>query len=74
MDWKGETFYSGNAVKQLKDDLGPRTFAFTNQPGREWLLVEQNRLGMLRGAIAPDKRITLIDQDLNNKFVLVTVE
>jgi hypothetical protein len=49
-----------------------RTYA--DQPGREWSLVEHNRLGILQSAVGPDKKVTLIDKDLNNKFVLVTID
>lgn len=72
MNWRGETFYSRNTVKQIKDNgkLGE----YANQPGREWALVEQNRLGILKQAVGADKTVSLIDRDLNNKFVLVTID
>jgi hypothetical protein len=74
MNWRGETFYSRNTVKQIKDNpqVGMRTYA--DQPGREWSLVEHNRLGILQSAVGPDKKVTLVDKDLNNKFILVTIE
>ncbi|XXF81651.1 glycosyltransferase family 39 protein [Myxococcaceae bacterium GXIMD 01537] len=72
MNWRGETFYSRNTVKQIKDNSVMAKFAA--QPGREWALVEHNRLGMLRNAVGPDKVVTPIDRDINNKFVLVTIE
>jgi hypothetical protein len=31
-------------------------------------------LGILKSAVGADKNVTLIDKDLNNKFVLVTIE
>jgi hypothetical protein len=46
---------------------------YAAQPGREWSLVEHARLPMLTGAVG-DKKVTLINKDLNNKFVLVTIE
>ena len=72
MNWRGETFYSRNTVKQIRqvDKLKP----FVAQPGREWALVEHNRLGMLRNAAGADKVVTVIDRDINNKFVLVTID
>jgi 4-amino-4-deoxy-L-arabinose transferase-like glycosyltransferase len=73
MDWKGETFYSRNAVKQIKDSPA-RMAAFANLPGRKWALVEHPRLGLLRQAIGPEHRIEQIDRDLNAKFVLVTID
>jgi 4-amino-4-deoxy-L-arabinose transferase-like glycosyltransferase len=73
MDWKGETFYSRNAVKQIKDSPA-RMAAFANLPGRKWALVEHPRLGLLRQAIGPDHRIEPVDRDLNVKFLLVTID
>jgi 4-amino-4-deoxy-L-arabinose transferase-like glycosyltransferase len=73
MDWKGETFYSKNTVKQIKDSPA-RMAAFANLPGRKWALVEHPRLGLLRQAIGPDHRIEQVDRDLNVKFVLVTID
>lgn len=73
MDWKGETFYSRNAVKQIKDSP-QRMAAFANLPGRKWALVEHPRLGLLRQAIGPEHRIEPVDRDLNVKFLLVTID
>ncbi len=72
MNWRGETFYSKNTVKQIKENT--EVLAYANQPGREWALVEHNRLGILKGAVGPNKVVTLIDPELNNKFVLVTID
>lgn len=71
MNWRGETFYSKNTVKQIKEN--PRLTQYANLPGRKFALVEHPRLGILQGAVG-DKKITLIDKELNNKFVLVTIE
>jgi 4-amino-4-deoxy-L-arabinose transferase-like glycosyltransferase len=73
MDWKGETFYSRNTVKQIKDSPA-RMAAFGQLPGRKWALVEHARLGLLRQAVGPDHRIEPVDRDLNVKFVLVTID
>jgi 4-amino-4-deoxy-L-arabinose transferase-like glycosyltransferase len=72
MNWRGETFYSKNRVKQIRDNA--RMSVYASQPGREWALVEHNRLNILRTAVGVDKRVTLIDRNINNKFVLVTIE
>ncbi len=72
MNWRGETYYSKNTVKQIKEN--PKMTAYAAQPGREWALVEHNRLGILKAAVGADKTVTQIDRDLNNKFVLVTIE
>lgn len=74
MNWRGETFYSRNEVKQIKDNANVGMFNYAQQPGRKWSLVEHNRLGILKGAVGPNKTVNLIDKDLNNKFVLVTIE
>jgi hypothetical protein len=77
MNWRGETFYSRNQVKQYRsvDAQGTaRVRAFADQPGTEWMLVEHNRVGMLQNAVGQNHRLELIDRDLNNKFVLVKVE
>jgi len=73
MDWKGETFYSKNTVRQIKDSA-PRLGLYAQLPGRKWALVEQPRLGLLRQAVGTDHVVTPIDRDLNVKFVLVTIE
>lgn len=73
MNWRGETFYSRNTVKQIKDNpqVGMRSYA--DQPGREWSFVEHARFNILKGAVG-DKNVTLVDKDLNNKFILTTIE
>ena len=73
MDWKGETFYSKNTVRQIKDSAA-RMAIYGQLPGRKWALVEQARLGLLRQAVGAEKTVTPIDRDLNVKFVLVTIE
>lgn len=73
MNWRGETFYSRNTVKQIKDNPNVRMAEYAAQPGRKWALVEHARLGVLKAAVG-NHAVTLIDQDLNNKFVLVTIE
>ena len=72
MNWRGETFYSKNTVKQIKDNA--RMSQYAALPGRKWALVEHDRVGVLRNAVGADKTITLIDKDLNNKFVLVSID
>ncbi len=75
MNWRGETFYSRNTVKQIREGNTNLEMAqYAALPGRKWALVEHNRLNVLRGVIGSEKTVTLIDRDLNNKFVLVTIE
>ena len=72
MNWRGETFYSKNTVKQLKDN--GKLAQYAALPGRKWALVEHNRLQVLKNAVGQDKVVRAIDRDLNNKFVLVTID
>ncbi len=72
MNWRGETFYSRNTVKQIKDSA--RMTQYASLPGRKWALVEHDRLQLLKSAVGADKSVTPIDKDLNVKFVLVTIE
>ncbi len=74
MNWRGETFYSKNTVKQVKDNAAAKMAQYAALPGRKWALVEHNRLQVLKNAIGPEKTVNTIDRDLNNKFVLVTIE
>lgn len=75
MNWHGETFYSRNTVEQFRSgDSNVRMRNYAAQPGREWALVEHNRVGILSSAVGPDKKVTVIDRDINNKFVLVTID
>ncbi|WP_224365363.1 ArnT family glycosyltransferase [Hyalangium versicolor] len=75
MNWHGETFYSRNTVEQFRSgDSNMRMRNFVAPAGREWALVEHNRLGVLSNAVGPDKKVTVIDRDINNKFVLVTID
>ncbi|RKI57321.1 glycosyltransferase family 39 protein [Corallococcus sp. AB049A] len=75
MNWRGETFYSRNTVEQFRaSDANTRMRQYVSRPGREWALVEHNRVNLLRNAVGSDKTVTLIDRDINNKFVLVTIE
>jgi 4-amino-4-deoxy-L-arabinose transferase-like glycosyltransferase len=75
MNWRGETFYSRNTVEQYRgSDSNTRMRNLAARPGREWVLVEHNRLNLLRNAVGTDKVVTPVDRDINNKFVLVTVD
>jgi hypothetical protein len=47
---------------------------FAELPGRKWALVEHARFGALKAAAGNDKRVTPIDPEVNNKFVLVEIE
>ena len=72
MNWRGETFYSKNQVRQLKDQ--GKLQEFMAGPGsRKWLLVEQSRLAGLRQALGNSVRLRVVESR-NNKFVLAVTE
>ncbi|MGA9525623.1 MAG: hypothetical protein WBV82_29460, partial [Myxococcaceae bacterium] len=73
MNWRGETFYSRNTVKQIKDNA--RMTQFANLPGRKWALVEHNRLGILKNAVGSGHAVTVMTKpEMNNKFLLVAID
>ncbi|MCP3135983.1 ArnT family glycosyltransferase [Pyxidicoccus xibeiensis] len=75
MNWRGETFYSSNTVEQYRSsDASTRMRNLAMRPGREWVLVEHNRLNLLRTSVGSGKVVTPVDRDINNKFVLVTID
>ncbi len=71
MNWRGETFYSRNTVRQLQTAEDLRSFVAL--PGRDWILVEWYRLAGMKATLGPGYRVREIDHT-NNKFALVTVE
>ncbi|MFL5445612.1 MAG: ArnT family glycosyltransferase [Myxococcales bacterium] len=72
MNWRGETFYSRNRVRQLKDQA--KLNEFMAGPGqRKWLLVEQARVPVLRQALGKGVRLRVVESR-NNKFVLTVLE
>jgi 4-amino-4-deoxy-L-arabinose transferase-like glycosyltransferase len=75
MNWRGETFYSRNTVRQVGRAAPAATLQdFVNGPGtRKWMLVEQARLGALRGALGTNARLRVVESR-NNKFVLTLLE
>jgi 4-amino-4-deoxy-L-arabinose transferase-like glycosyltransferase len=72
MNWRGETFYSKNRVRQLKDQGKLQEF-IAGPAARKWLLVEQSRLAALRQALGNSVRLRVIESR-NNKFVLAVAE
>jgi hypothetical protein len=76
MNWRGETFYSRNTVRQIGRPTSPSTTLpeFLSGPGkRKWMLVEQGRLASLRSAIGPSMTLRVVESR-NNKFVLTSIE
>jgi 4-amino-4-deoxy-L-arabinose transferase-like glycosyltransferase len=72
MNWRGETFYSKNQVRQLKDQ-GKLQEYMAGPGARKWLLVEHSRLPALRQALGNAVRLRVVESR-NNKFVLAVTE
>jgi 4-amino-4-deoxy-L-arabinose transferase-like glycosyltransferase len=75
MNWRGETFYSRNTVRQVGRPGAPTTTLneFMGGPGqRKWFLLEQGRLGGLRQALGT-VRLKVVESR-NNKFALAVAE
>ncbi|HTP27075.1 MAG TPA: glycosyltransferase family 39 protein [Anaeromyxobacteraceae bacterium] len=71
MNWRGETFYSRNLVRQVQDNALMRDLAA--RPGRKWVIVERSRYGALRQAVGGTPKLRIADRS-TNKFFLVALE
>jgi 4-amino-4-deoxy-L-arabinose transferase-like glycosyltransferase len=71
MNWRGETFYSRNLVRQVQD--ANRMKELAERPGRVWVIVERARFGALRTAVGTKPKLRIADRS-TNKFFLVEVE
>jgi 4-amino-4-deoxy-L-arabinose transferase-like glycosyltransferase len=71
MNWRGETFYSRNLVRQVQDAARMKELA--ERPARTWVIVERSRYGALRQAVGPKPQLRIADRS-TNKFFLVAVE
>jgi 4-amino-4-deoxy-L-arabinose transferase-like glycosyltransferase len=71
MNWRGETFYSRNLVRQVQD--ANRMKELAERPGRKWVIVERSRYGALRQAVGPKPALRIADQS-TNKFFLVAMD
>ena len=71
MNWRGETFYSRNLVRQVQDAARMKELAA--RPGRTWIIVERTRYAALRQAVGDAPRLRIADQS-TNKFFLVAME
>ncbi|MFA6033535.1 MAG: glycosyltransferase family 39 protein [Myxococcota bacterium] len=74
MNWRGETYYSKNTVRQLKSQGELNSF-LTQSPGRKWLLVETGRYSGMKSSMPQDYSIVtrIVDRSCN-KFYLVLVD
>ena len=66
--WRGETFYGRNTLKQIND--GPHLIEFLNQPGPEYVIVEQARFNSMRQILGDRFHLRIVDRS-SNKFFLV---
>ncbi len=76
MNWRGETFYSRNTVRQIGRSVEPMLSLgdYLASPGkRKWFLVEQSRLGSLRQALGSMARLRVVESR-NIKFALAVAE
>jgi len=76
MNWRGETFYSKNTVRQIGRAAAPTVplQEFLNGPGnRKWFLVEQGRRANLRQAIGGAAKLRLVESRMS-KFALAVAE
>ncbi len=71
MNWRGETFYSRNLVRQIQDAGELRDWAA--RAGRAWVVTERSRLQSLRAALPPGRRARVADRS-SVKYYLVAVE
>ena len=71
MNWRGETFYSRNLVRQVQDDQVIREWAA--RPGRKWIVTERGRYASLRAALGREARLRIADRSAN-KYYLVAVD
>jgi 4-amino-4-deoxy-L-arabinose transferase-like glycosyltransferase len=71
MNWRGETFYSRNLVREVQDPA--RMKELVERPGRTWVILERSRYGAFRQAIGAGPKLRIADRS-TNKFFLVAVE
>jgi 4-amino-4-deoxy-L-arabinose transferase-like glycosyltransferase len=55
MNWRGETFYGGNRVREVIDPARMREVAA--RPGRLWVVTEAERVPSLASVVGPGKRL-----------------
>lgn len=72
MNWRGETFYSSNLVRQIKDN--GHWDDVLAQPGRFWVLVEQSRFAGMKSSAEGKGRKVRIEDKTCNKFYLASVQ
>jgi 4-amino-4-deoxy-L-arabinose transferase-like glycosyltransferase len=73
MNWRGETFYSSNFIRQIKDN-GKFNEFLASSPGRVWMVVEQSRYNGMKNIVEQQGRHTRIEDRSCNKFFLVSAQ
>lgn len=68
MNWRGETFYSSNTIRQVK--TREKFDEFLDQKGTVWILVEQNRYDKMSRIVESRERDVEIVDRSGNKFYL----
>lgn len=71
MNWRGETFYTSNTIRQIKDNQ--HWDDVVAQPGRFWVLVEQSRFAGMKSSVESKGRKVKIEDKTCNKFYLASV-
>ncbi|MGC4123074.1 MAG: glycosyltransferase family 39 protein [Myxococcales bacterium] len=71
MNWRGETFYTSNTIRQIKDNA--HWDDVVAQPGRFWVLVEQSRFAGMKSSVEAKGRKVKIEDKTCNKFYLASV-
>jgi len=71
MNWRGETFYSRNLVRQVQDAAQMKEIA--DRPSRSWVIVERARFGALQKAVGQGPTLRIADRS-TNKFYLVELD
>jgi 4-amino-4-deoxy-L-arabinose transferase-like glycosyltransferase len=74
MNWRGETFYSQNRVRQIPaQDSARKLMDFVNQPGKKYVIVEQSRYQGMTQILGERYHPRILDKSCN-KFFLVGVD
>jgi 4-amino-4-deoxy-L-arabinose transferase-like glycosyltransferase len=71
LNWRGETFYGENRVREVVD--APRLREVAARPGRLWVVTEDVRLPSLRSALGPDRRLEVAGPT-SGRYRLVRIE
>lgn len=72
LNWRGETFYSSNTIRQIKD--AGKWNEVLAWPGRVWVIVEQSRYNGMKSTIEQRGRKVKIEDRSNNKYFLASIQ